>query len=101
MERIIEPISIAEQLLYSTVRICGDESNKKSKAYSIGSKIILLGLLFGGPVYTSEGKIEIKEIPAKQIPITKSQQWIHLGFYVKAKEILTLCEYIKQRKIDK
>ncbi len=73
--------------------------DKKSQSFTIGGKIILLGLLFGGPVYTSEGKIEIKEIPTLQIPVSTSQQFIHLGYYVKAKEILVLCEHIKKNYI--
>lgn len=72
--------------------------DKKSQSYVIGGKVILLGLLFGGPAYTSEGQIEVKEIPTQQIPITKNQQFIHLGYYVKAKEILVLCEFIKKSK---
>ncbi len=74
--------------------------DKQSNTFRIGNKTILLGLLFGGPSYTSEGKIEIKEIPALQIPITKSQQWIHLGYYVKAKEILALTEYILKKYLQ-
>lgn len=70
--------------------------DKQAKSTKVGQKVILLGLLFGGPVHSSEGKIEIKEIPTNQVPITQIQQFIHLGYYVKAKEILVLCEYIKK-----
>lgn len=73
--------------------------DKKSQSFTIGGKVTLLGLLFGGPAYTSEGKIEIKEIPTQQIPVATSQQFIHLGYYVKAKEILVLCEHIKNNFI--
>lgn len=77
--------------------VSGAYYDKPSKSFKIGQKVILLGLLFGGPVHTSEEKIEIKEIPVQQVPITKSHQWIHLGYYVKAKEILVLCEYIRNK----
>lgn len=69
--------------------------DKQSNAIQIGQKVILLGLLFSGPVHSSEGKIEIKEIPTQQVPIAQAHQFIHLGYYVKAKEVLTLCEHIK------
>lgn len=77
--------------------LSGTYFDKKNNTFKIGNKVILLGLLFGGPNYTNEGRIEIKEIQAQQIPITKSQQWIHLGYYVKAKEILVLSDYIKKK----
>ena len=32
----------------------------------IASRIIFLGILFSGPIYNSEGKIAIKEIPTRQ-----------------------------------
>lgn len=69
--------------------------DKQSKATKIGQKVILLGLLFSGPVHASDGKIEIKEIPTQSVPIAQINQFIHLGYYVKAKEVLVLCEYIK------
>jgi hypothetical protein len=71
----------------------------KSGTYHIGaSKNILLGLLFSGPYLTQDGKIEIKEIPTVNIvPVASFNQMIHLGYYVKAKEILILCEYIKDK----
>ena len=61
------------------------------------TQIILLGLLTAGPVYTCEGTIEIKEIPTNSVPIVSTNQMIHLGYYVKAKEIMTLIEEIKTR----
>lgn len=49
-------------LIYSS----GTYHDKPSNTFKIGNRIISLGLLFGGPIYTSEGKIEIKEIPARK-----------------------------------
>ena len=71
----------------------------KSGTYHIGaSKNILLGLLFSGPYLTQSGKIEIKEIPTANIaPVTTYNQMIHLGYYVKAKEISVLCDVIKEK----
>ncbi|HEL8003005.1 TPA: hypothetical protein UZ269_002852 [Legionella pneumophila] len=71
----------------------------KNGTYHIGaSKNILLGLLFSGPYLTQSGKIEIKEIPTANIgPVASFNQMIHLGYYIKAKEILVLCEHIKNQ----
>jgi hypothetical protein len=59
---------------------------------------ILLGLLCAGPVHTSEGRIEIKEVPTSiNNLVTLNTQMMHLGYYVKAKEILTLWGSIKSK----
>lgn len=66
--------------------------------YLVGTnKTILLGLLSSGPYVTQSGKIEIKEIPTATVaPVATYTQMIHLGYYVKAKEILRLCEHIQK-----
>ncbi|MGX8786032.1 S1 family peptidase [Legionella pneumophila] len=83
----------------SPVLICMKGFHDKNGTYHIGaSKNILLGLLFSGPYLTQSGKIEIKEIPtANLVPVASFNQMIHLGYYVKAKEILVLCEHIKNQ----
>lgn len=69
----------------------------KSNNYQIGAcKNILIGLLSSGPFYTSTGQIEIKEIPTVAVPTFSTSQMIHLGYYVKAKEILVLSAHIKK-----
>jgi len=60
----------------------------------VGSRVIFLGVLFGGPIFTQEGEIEIAEIPTAQIPISKTNLMIHLGYYIKAKEIIRLIEEV-------
>lgn len=71
----------------------------KTGTYHIGSsKTILLGLLSSGPYFTQAGKIEIKEIPTlNTVPVATYNQMIHLGYYVKAKEIITLCSHIREK----
>lgn len=56
----------------------------------IGSRTLFLGVLFGGPQYTADGTLEIKEIPTgKTLEVTTSVP-MHLGYYVKAKELKVL-----------
>ncbi|CAM3670496.1 hypothetical protein LLO_p0037 (plasmid) [Legionella longbeachae NSW150] len=70
----------------------------KTGNYNIGAnKTILLGLLASGPVYTTTGQIEIREIPTISAPFVSTNHMIHLGYYVKAREILNLCNHIKQK----
>lgn len=72
--------------------------DKSGNYHVTASKNILLGLLSSGPSFSDTGKIEIREIPTKNVvPVVTYNQMIHLGYYVKAKEILTLCEFIKEK----
>lgn len=72
--------------------------DKTNHSYSLASKFILLGLLSSGPYYTQSGKIEIREIPTGNlVPVTSYNQMIHLGYYVKAKEIILLCNLIREK----
>ena len=83
----------------SPILICmeGSFSDKLGNLVIGGRKIIFLGLLSSGPTFTSEGKIEIKEIPTVNMQtVSINTQMIHLGYYVKAKEILNLCNHIKK-----
>lgn len=65
-------------------------SDKKGNVYMGSSRVIFLGVLFGGPSYNSEGQIEIKEVPTQQTIVSKNRVMINLGYYVKAREILAL-----------
>jgi hypothetical protein len=81
----------------SPILICMQGFHDKKGAYHFGNKTILLGLLCSGPLLTQSGKIEIKEIPTTNLgSIATFNQMIHLGYYVKSKEILVLCKHIKQ-----
>jgi len=80
----------------SPILICMEGSfPNKNGGLLLGNKIIFLGLLSEGPAYTTEGKIVIKKIPTSNYEANvENQQMIHLGYYVKAKEVLTLCNHI-------
>ena len=54
----------------------------------IDSRINLLGILYAGAQLTVEGEIKVLPVPTqmKPVPITKIP--IHLGFVIKAKQIL-------------
>ncbi|MDO8545645.1 MAG: serine protease [Opitutaceae bacterium] len=54
----------------------------------IGSRLKLLGILYAGPQYTSEGKIVVKDVPTAQTAIPVSSSPINLGYVVKAHRLL-------------
>lgn len=57
---------------------------------------VLLGVLYAGPLMTAEGQIVVQAIPTSNHSISITRLRIHLGYIVKAKEILVLGEHIKQ-----
>lgn len=80
------PVFILNEGMYS----------KKGKGSYVGSRIMLLGVLFGGPTMTAEGKIEIREIPTKTEVTAFTQLMIHLGYIVRAKALIELDELIQK-----
>jgi hypothetical protein len=58
--------------------------------WTIGSRIKLLGVLFQGPVFSAEGQVVIEDIPTAQRATALTGVMIHLGFIVKARELLPL-----------
>jgi len=51
------------------------------KTVKTKGRIVFLGILFGGPIYNSEGKIVIKDIPTRQEVVSVTPQMINLGYY--------------------
>jgi len=69
----------------------------KDGSLVVGTRFGLLGILHAGPQWTAKGDIEIKPIPTAALPVAKTPLMIHLGYVIKAREILTLAEYITQQ----
>lgn len=55
---------------------------------------ILLGILSAGQTYVNGSEILLKPLSTVWQPLALNEQMIHLGFYVKAKEILRLSSII-------
>lgn len=79
------PVLIVNEGMYGT-----------KKGTSIGSRAILLGVLFSGPTYNTEGDIVIKDIPTVSKVVSINKTMINLGLYIKSKEILKLGKVIKK-----
>lgn len=50
----------------------------------------LIGILWGGPVHTSQGKIIVQNVPTTAVPIPLVPQMINLGYVISASKILDL-----------
>lgn len=71
--------------------------HSKEGALVVGTRFALLGSLYAGPQMTVEGSIEVKPIPTAVVPVTQMRLMIHLGYVIKAKEIVTLTKYIGEK----
>jgi len=71
----------------------------KSGALFVGTRFALLGILYAGPQMMAQGEIAVKPIPTKVMPIAQTPLMIHLGYVIKAREILTLaCDIVQEAK---
>lgn len=57
----------------------------------------LVGILYAGPVMRADGSIEIQEIPTSVRGVSKTDVMIHLGYVIKARELMVLVEYMQSR----
>lgn len=76
--------------------------SKRQKNIQLGGGYpILLGVLYGGPTMKSDGTIDINSIPMQnQLLVEDKLLALHLGYYVKAKELLKLGNALKARFPD-
>lgn len=70
--------------------------DKKGNIFMGGSRILLMGVLYAGPQYTTTGEIKILTIPTKQIPIPISRIPNNLGMIIKSERIMELENLFKQ-----
>ncbi len=63
----------------------------------MGSRCKLLGLLYAGPVQVQQGRLEVVAISTAQQIVPISQSPVHLGFCIKASEILKLDPTVRAR----
>lgn len=51
------------------------------------SRIIFLGILFAGPQYTADGKLQMRDVPTQMVVHPQTDLMINLGYYIKAHEL--------------
>lgn len=73
----------------------GSYNDKNGNVY-IANRVVFLGVLFSGPVYNAQGKIDIIEIPTAQTITANTPVMVNLWYYVKASELLEFKNKIKE-----
>jgi len=65
----------------------------KSGGYTLGARLKFIGVLWGGPMYTTEGKVIVVPIPTKNEPVALSQIPMNLGYCIKAEQLLAFDDH--------
>lgn len=60
----------------------------------VGTRFALLGVLYAGPQRTVEGSIEVRPIPTAVVATVQVPMMVHLGYVIKAREVVTLAKHI-------
>lgn len=55
----------------------------------------LLGVLHAGPTYAAEGAIVIRNIPTRRVPVALTSLMTHLGYIIKAREVVALARSLR------
>ena len=66
-----------------------------SGSYSPGSRVALLGILWGGPLFEYEGKIKQQPIPTAVVDTPVISTMMNIGYVVKAEEIIVIKDLIR------
>ena len=70
-------------------------SNRMGKIYLGGQRLMLIGVLYGGPIYTAEGELITVNIPtSNQTVLSQTSIMTHLGYYIKVSELQEFKDYI-------
>lgn len=72
--------------------------DKKMQVSTAGPRQAFLGVLFAGPQYDAEGTIVARAIPtaSQSIAVPTTRVMIHLGYYIKASEVISLAKHFPQ-----
>lgn len=72
----------------SPVLIYNEGTYATESGIVVGTRVYLLGTIYGGPQLTLEGKIVVKDIPIREEPISQTSIPINLGYVIKSQKIL-------------
>ena len=70
-------------------------SNRIGETYLGRQRVMLIGVLYGGPVYTAEGELRVVNIPtSNQTVLSQTPIMTNLGYYIKVSELQEFKDYI-------
>lgn len=79
----------------SPILLVNEGGYSTREGWVMGSRILLLGILYGGPVFRADGEVEIVEVPTSRTALLGLEMQTHLGYYIKAEELLPLGDVLR------
>lgn len=73
-------------------------ANKESGGIELGSRVRLIGVLWGGPQFTAEGEIRVVPVPTSTKALTLSRVPMNLGYCVRATQLCWFEEHFQKMK---
>jgi hypothetical protein len=67
----------------------GGYANKHG-AFVVGGRLMMLGVLFSGPVIEADGKVVVRDIPTATESVAQLNLMMNLGYIIKSKELAAL-----------
>jgi hypothetical protein len=89
------PICIVNEGAYPVKRSAASSGG----ALTFGNRLLLLGVLFGGPTYSQTGRLEIEPLPTATHAVPMIRLMTNLGFYAKAKELEVLVDVLRKMSV--
>jgi hypothetical protein len=80
------------------VKLGGDLRIEEARI-ATGGRFILLGVLSHGAYVSTDGLLEKRPIPTTREKVPVVPQMIHLGYYVRADEIMTMVDALKRNEL--
>ncbi len=68
----------------------GQYTDKRANVYIGTDRIMLLGILSSGPTIAANGEVVMQDVPTRQAPVATINLTMHLGYVIKAKELIEL-----------
>lgn len=69
--------------------------DKRGNFYAATSRVLLLGVLFAGPMFTAEGTLVVRNVPTQMTMCSQTDIAMNLGLYIHAKELQFFQEMIE------
>ncbi len=76
----------------SPIAICNENFHTTKTALMPGSRLFFLGVLSSGAYQTTTGEVTVAPLPTSNGLLAKGKEMIHLGYAIKAKEVVTMAE---------
>ncbi len=81
----------------SPIVICNEGMHFANNALLPSSRLLFLGILHSGPIRTIQGEIRVETIPTLDRVYSETKVPIHLGYAVKAPQVLPIAEKLWEK----